>query len=446
MFTSHFVVSRFGQSARNTLLFVLCLPITLQAQTGPQLASTLTLSQAVQLSQQYSQQMAAQEAAAQAARHMAVVAGQLPELTLKLGVNNLPVSGSDQFSLTSDFMTMQSVGVMREFTRADKRQARTARFEREAEVADANRDLAQTYLQRDTATAWLERHFQERTLDLLQIQRTEAALQVEAAEAAFRGGRGSQADVFAARSAVAWIDDRMQQTQTQVRIATTRLVRWVGPLGHQALAASPDLSVLAINTGRLEDFLQAHPQAIVMARQEAAARAEADIVRSEKKADWTVELMVNQRGPAYSNMASINFSVPLQLNQGNRQDRELAAKLALVQQMQAQREEAQRERSAQIRAWLMQWQGNRERLATFDRILLPLSQQRTQAALTAYRGNGNGGTLTTVLEARRMHIDARMDQLRLEMETAGLWAQLNYLVTDGNLAALLTQSVSAKGK
>ena len=157
-----------------------------------------------------------------------------------------------------------------------------------------------------------------------------------------------------------------------------------------------------------------------------------------------MELMVNQRGPAYSNMASINFSVPLQLNQSKRQERELSAKLALVQQMQAQREEANQERVAQVRSWLQQWQGNRERLLAYDRVLLPLSQQRTQAALTAYRGNSNGTTLTTVLEARRMEIDTRMDRLRLEMETAGLWAQLNYVIADGKSASPRTTTAATR--
>ena len=437
MFTSRFVVGRYGPSVLSFVVLALWLPLSTLAQTATAHTSTLTLEQALQLSQRYSQQMAMQEAAAQAARHMATAASQLPDLTLKLGINNLPVTGSDQFNLTSDFMTMQSLGVMRELTRADKRQTRSARFEREAEVADANRDLAKTNLQRETASAWLERHYLERMHSLLVTQRTEAAMQVEAAEAAYRGARGTQADVFAARSAVALIDDRIQQAHTQVLAAQTRLVRWVGPQGNQALAPPPDLSALPLDTHNLGVKLQAHPHAAVMERQEAAARADADVARSEQRPDWTMELMVNQRGPAYSHMASINFSVPLQLNQSKRQDRELAAKLALVQQMQAQREEANRERVAQVRGWLHQWQGNRERLLAYDRVLLPLNQQRTQAALTAYRGNSNGGSLTTVLEARRMEIDTRMDQLRLEMETAGLWAQLNHL-TAGNHDATAT--------
>jgi hypothetical protein len=57
---------------------------------------------------------------------------------------------------------------------------------------------------------------------------------------------------------------------------------------------------------------------------------------------------------------------------------------------------------------------------------VPLATQRTEAALAAYRGAS--APLASVLDARRAEIEARMDQLKLEMETARLWAQLNYLL------------------
>jgi hypothetical protein len=94
--------------------------------------------------------------------------------------------------------------------------------------------------------------------------------------------------------------------------------------------------------------------------------------------------------------------------------------------MRAQREEATREHVAETLAWLQEWQGNRDRLAHYDSALIPLAADRTRAALAAYRGAS--GALGAVLEARRIEIDTRMDRLRLEMETAGLWARLEYLI------------------
>jgi len=398
------------------------------AQAGP-----LSLADALRLAEARSRQLPAQDAAAQAARELAVAAGQRPDPVLKAGVNNLPVNGSDRFSLTSDFMTMRSVGVMQEWTRGDKLRARSARFEREAEAAEAQRELALANLQRDTATAWLERYYQERMRDVLRQQRDEAMLQVQGAEASYRGGRGTQADVFAACSAVAQIDDRLAAAERDLTSARTMLARWIGNVPDDALAAPPSLEDLRLRDETLDAHIALHPQIAVMVKQAAAAQAEADAARANKRPDVSVELMYSQRGPSYSNMVSLGVSVPLQWDQKNRQDRELAAKLAAVEQMRAQREEDTRMHVAEARVMLQQWRSSRERLRRYDDELLPLAVDRIRAALAAYRGAA--GPLAAVLDARRAEIDTRMERLRLEMEAARLWAQLNYLVPAGHGAA-----------
>ena len=393
-------------------------------------ATPLTLDEALRLAQERSRQLPAQDASAQASRQMAIAAGQRPDPILKAGINNLPINGSDRFSFTNDFMTMRSLGVSQEFTRDGKLKARAARFEREAEVAEAGRQLALANLHRDTAMAWLDRYFQERMREVLITQRDEAKLQIEAADAAYRGARGSQADVFAARSAVAQIEDRIAQTERQVTTANTLLARWVGSAAAATLAAPPTLDVVRLRPEELETELARHPQIAVMFKQEAVAQAEAEVARSAKQTDVSVELMYSQRGPAYSNMVSVNVSIPLQWDQKNRQDRELDAKLAIVEQMRAQREEETRMHAAEALAMLQEWRDDRERLIRYDASLLPLATERTRAAIAGYRGGT--GPLASVLEARRGEIDTRMERLRLEMEAARLWAQLNYLVPAGH--------------
>ncbi|MEY2872729.1 MAG: hypothetical protein RLZZ373_100, partial [Pseudomonadota bacterium] len=166
-------------------------------------------------------------------------------------------------------------------------------------------------------------------------------------------------------------------------------------------------------------------------------QADADLAQRNQRPDWSVELMLSQRGPAYANMVSVGVAIPLQIDARNHQDRELAARLAVVDQVRAQREEATREHLAETRIQLLAWQGNQARLTHYDRTLMPLAAERTQAALAAYRGGG--GSLGAVLEARRLEIDTRMDRLRLDMETAALWAQLNYLIPAERNAAAVTE-------
>ena len=425
---------------RHTRLACLAVLYAAFASVNSHAQPALTLDEALRAAQDRSRQLVAQDSAASASREMAVAAGRLPDPTLRAGVNNLPINGPDRFSLTRDFMTMRSIGVAQEITRSDKLKARSARFDREAESAEAARAVALADLRRDTAKAWLDRYYQERMQDLLRTQRAEAGLQIEAANAAYRGGRGSQADVFGARSAVALIDDRIRQTERLVATAKTRLARWVGADAARALGTPPVVSAVRLDMAALETQLAHHPQIALMVKQEEMARADAAIAQSNKRADWSVELMVSQRGPAYSNMVSVNVSIPLQLDQKNRQDRDVAAKLAVAEQMRAQREEATRERIAETLGWLQEWQSDRDRLAHYDSELIRLAAERTRAAMAAYRGGA--GALAAVLEARRIEIDTRIDRLRLEMDAAALWAQLEYLIPPGHEAASQARPVT----
>lgn len=418
-----FLAARHHSRVTGLCLALSCLASQVHAQ------DLLGFEQAIRLAEVRSRQLPAQTSAAASARAMAAAAGQRPDPTLKLGVNNLPIDGPDRFSLRRDFMTMQSVGVMQEFTREDKRLARSKRFESEAQASEAARALALANLQRDTATAWLDCFYLSRTLDLLAAQGRESRLQVDAAEAAYRGGKGAQADVFAARMMAEQIEDRLAQARRQLTVARTQLARWVGEAAQASLSTTPpDLSQLPGKHADLENAVQQHPDLVLMARQEDMAQAEVEGAQANKQADWSVELMLSHRGPAYSNMVSLNVALPLQWDQAKRQDRELAAKLATADQMRAQREEATREHIAQIQAWRQTWQSGRERLNRYDASLLPLSVQRTEAALAAYRGGS--GNLTSVLEARRAALDMQLERLRLDMETAEVWAQLAYLLPD----------------
>ena len=81
---------------------------------------------------------------------------------------------------------------------------------------------------------------------------------------------------------------------------------------------------------------------------------------------------------------------------------------------------------------IAEWENDRERSARYEREVLPLATERLQATLGAYRGAK--ASITDVLLARRNEIDVRMQALQLEMDTARLWAQLNFLYPDGDLA------------
>ena len=81
---------------------------------------------------------------------------------------------------------------------------------------------------------------------------------------------------------------------------------------------------------------------------------------------------------------------------------------------------------------IAEWENDRERSARYQRELLPLASERTQATVGAYRGAR--ASISDVLLARRNEIDVRMQALQLEMDTARLWAQLNFLSPEDDAA------------
>jgi len=385
----------------------------------------LTLGQAQQLAVARSRQLTAQDLAVTASREMAVAAGQLPDPVLKAGIDNLPVSGPDRGSLNSDFMTMRRIGIMQELTSGDKRQLRAVRYDSVANKSMAEKANTIAAIQRDTAIAWLDRYYVERMAAIVAEQANQAKLEIEAAESSYRAGRGSQADIFVARSALSMVDDRYSDIQRKVRTARIMLDRWTGLATELPLAGEPNIGSIRLDLTALEKSLNHHPQIAVLTRQTEIAEADAKLAEANKKPDWTVEVAFQQRGPAYSNMVSVGISLPFQWDQKNRQDRELSSKLAMVEQAKAERDETLRAHVAETRAMIEEWQSGLERSSRYERELIPLAKERTQATLGTYRGGKS--SLPDLLATRRNEIDVRLQALQLQADTARLWAQLNFL-------------------
>ncbi|HYT97566.1 MAG TPA: TolC family protein [Casimicrobiaceae bacterium] len=421
-------------AAHAALHFAVAIALALFAtRNTPAIADVpLTLPEAQRQAIARSQMIVAQEYAVTASREMAVAAAQFPDPVATLGVNNLPVNGPDAWSVTRDFMTMRSVGIMQEITRAEKREARAERFTREAEKSLAEKSARIATIQRDTALAWLDRYYAEAQLAIVDEQRSQAQLEIEAAESAYRAGRGNLADIVGARSALVMLDDRASELRRRAGNAKIALARWIGDAAESPLAGKPTIDAIRLDQRTPDDALAHHPQIAVLAKQEDVAAAEVKVAQVNKKPDWSVALMYSQRGSAYSNMVSLNVSVPLQWDQANRQDREVAAKLAMRDQVRAEREDMLRAHTAEVRAMIAEWENNRERSGRYERELVPLASQRTDATIAAFRGAK--ASLVDMLVARRNEIDVRLQALQLEMETARLWAQLNFLIPDGDVA------------
>lgn len=385
----------------------------------------LTLEEATRLAVERSRLVAAKEFAAQASQSRAVAAGRLPDPVLTIGLDNLPIDGPDQFSTTRDFMTQRRIGLVQELTAPAKRRLRAERYEREADKASAEKAVAMADIERATALAWFDRSYAESMAGVVAEQAREAEREVEAAQAAYRAGRGSQADILSARSALVVLADRASELGRRIDNAKLKLSRRLGDSAQRPLAAPPASSATAPDPHAIESLLAQHPHIAVLASREAIGVAEAKLAQADRKSDWSVEVAFQQRGAAYSNMLSVSASVPLQWDQKNRQDRELSARLAEVEQAKAERDDALLDQLAEVREMLNDWRTSRERLARYEGELIPLALSRTAAQTAAYRGGK--ASLGDVLAARSAELSVRLEALQAEADAAQLWAKLHFI-------------------
>jgi len=385
----------------------------------------LSFAEALRLAVTQSAQLASQQAMADAAREMAVPAGELPDPKLKLGIENVPTSGPDRWSLNADFMTMQKIGVMQEFPREEKRRLRSQRAENDAQRNEALRESARLAIQREAATAWLLRRFADDAQRVVADQIAEAELAVTTVAAAYRAGKAPQAELIAAQSMVLDLRNRATEALAQARRASIALARYIGADAERPPGDAPDLARLPFDPTALPDP-DLQPEVRVAQAQEQIAATDAELARAAKQPDWSAELSYAVRGSAYANMVSLMFAVDLPWSSGTRQDRELAAKLRELDAARAMRDDAKRMRTAEIQSMLAEWESARTQAQRITEQMLPLAAQRREAALAAYRGGS--GPLAAVLDARRAELDVRLALIAQEQAAAKAWAWLQFIL------------------
>ena len=399
-----------------------------QAQTAG-----LSLDQALQMATQRSASSQASAASVQASREMAAKADQLPDPMLKFGVDNLPVSGPDKFSLTRDFMTQRRVGVEQQWVSLDKRTARAERGQRAVESEEANYLTNVAKVREETAVAWINVLYAQRTMELLKALENETNQDLTTGQAALRGGKVGALDVLQAQLTLSQAQDRTRKGEQALKSARTALTRWIATPVETVSGTLPALMSHVSNLP-VEELEKYHPMLLNARRAITLADAETTVATKERNPDWSFEAGYAQRGSQYSNMVSVGVSIPLPVNRAQKQDRDIAEKSALGTKARMQYEDALQELRAEIQDQSLTLTSLKERATQLKSQLLPTASQQVEVATAAYRsGTGN---LAAVFNARRMALDAEMQVLDVEKEAATTWAKLELHVIPHDQASM----------
>jgi cobalt-zinc-cadmium efflux system outer membrane protein len=378
-------------------------------------AAPLSLDQAIDLAMQRSQAVRSARAGARSAAEMARAAGQQPDPMFSAGIDNLPASGANRFSAGAEDMTMKRAGISQEWVGADKRAAREAVAGAMVDRAAAAAHVAAAEVRLQAAMAFIEAYYAGEALKLALLDEGHAREDLAAARGRLAAASGSSTEVLGLAGSLGTAEDASAGVRQRLAAAAAGLQRWTGSSDGEL-----GMPLLARAAGR-DEFVAAHPAVVARQRDTEVARREAEVTRLNRRPNWTYEVSYGQR-QGRPDMVSFGVSIPLPVAPAARQDREIAARLALLDKAEAELEEARRAAAGEYDALSGDALRLQERIRRFQGGVTEPLAQRTAAALAAYRSNQ--GSLAMLFEARHAEVEARRQLLDLQRDLARAQAQL----------------------
>jgi outer membrane protein TolC len=282
-------------------------------------------------------------------------------------------------------------------------------------------------VRRDTAVAWLNRFYVEQRAALLDDLDRENRLFASTVQAQLAGGRGMPADVIVPQQEAAELADRHDELAAEIAKSKAALKRWVGAAADEPLAGNrPELNV---DAEHLRAHVHQHPELAVFVPMTEMAQAEVHQAEAAKRPDWGVELMYGRRGAAFSDMASVQFTVGLPLFARTRQDPQIEAKRQALTRVAAERNMMLLDHTQELEADLAEYDTLARQVARMQQTRIPLARQKVDYQFASYRGGKSD--LTAALTARRELIDEQIKRIELESRQAVLAAKLYFNYGEG---------------
>jgi outer membrane protein, heavy metal efflux system len=401
--------------------------ICLATAVGVARSEPIAFDTALQIATRSSPDIAQQSASVDAARSASIAAGRLPDPKLAVGIENLPVTGPQQWSPTRDFMTMRKIGLMQDIPNRAKRAAESAVASAAIATAEAQRRISILTVRRDTAVAWLNRYYLERRSALFDELERENQLFDQAVRGQFSAGRGMPADLVEPRQEEADLADRRDELSAEILKSRSRLKRWVGAAAEEPLAGEPPQLILDAES--LRGHVHEHPDLAVFVPMTQVAQAEVHEAEAGKRPDWGVELDYGRRGSAFSDMISVQFTLDLPLFPKTRQDPQIEAKRQALTRVESERDAMLRDHTQELEADLAEYDVVTRQLARLRQSHLPLAREKVDSRFASYRAGKVD--LTAVVAARRELIDQRLKEIELDSKRAEAAAKLYYFYGPG---------------
>ena len=386
----------------------------------------LSFAEAREIAEQQSPRVSAQRLQIDAVESAQKAAGTLPDPKLSIGLENLPISGMDRWSLTRESMTGQRLALMQEVPNQAKRAAKVASAQARVERERAALVLQRLQIRQELGLAWIAAQAVEQREQLLTELLAENQRLQDSLPARVAGGSAQAGDLLAAQQEALALSDRRDDLQRDRSKARAMLRRWVGPRADESLQGGTGPLIHPVAQLRAE--LSSHAELALYPTMQSMARAESHEAQSESRGDWSWEIAYSRRDRRWGDMVSFQVTFDLPWQKDRRQTPMIQAKQRELERLEAEQEDVARRHLQELDDSAAELQALDSQIERLKSTGLQLAQGRAELALGNYRAAK--GDLGAVLGARAQVLETRLRLIDLQAQRDGVTTRLNSLIAD----------------
>ncbi len=386
----------------------------------------LSFAEAREIAEQQSPRVSAQRLQIDAVESAQKAAGTLPDPKLSVGLENLPISGMDRWSLTRESMTGQRLALMQEVPNQAKRAAKVASAQARVERERAALVLQRLQIRQELGLAWIAAQAVEQREQLLTELLAENQRLQDSLPERVAGGSAQAGDLLAAQQEALALSDRRDDLQRDRSKARAMLRRWVGPRADESLQGGTGPLIHPVAQLRAE--LSSHAELALYPTMQSMARAESHEAQSESRGDWSWEIAYSRRDRRWGDMVSFQVTFDLPWQKDRRQTPMIQAKQRELERLEAEQEDVARRHLQELDDSAAELQALDSQIERLKSTGLQLAQGRAELALGNYRAAK--GDLGAVLGARAQVLETRLRLIDLQAQRDGVTTRLNSLIAD----------------
>ncbi len=405
---------------------LICVALVSSNLTGVALAgppspgtASLSLQQAEALALTSDQGIEAAQHRRAADAHDAGAADQLPDPTVSVGLQNLPL---DNFSMTRLPTTMVAVSLSQTLPPGDTLAQQALAADARTAAATADITVKRQLLLREVRRFWLTVYRDEQTVALLRNEQALYRRLLSSAQTSYSAGRARATDLVRLQVKVAELDDQVEQKQGDASATRARLARWIGDRAEAAWPADLPAGLRDAPQGAINN----QPELAVLRAQLGEARADIGVAKAAFKPQFGVEVGYGVNAGTMPNTGSIGISMSLPIFSGERQ----VPRLAAAQQRAAAQQLALDDRAAQLHAEAQSLERDftslNQRIRGYDERILPQLHQVSKLAQSQF--GAGGGDFTAIIDAEQALIQGQQQRLDLTIDRASRLIDLRYLL------------------